>query len=174
VISRSRAARVSGRVGFSTGGTQLVSRTRRVTSKRRMGPSSLSSTSWVPIGCAAKSMTTSARSAGESTSSVSFAGFGSSPPSPPIWIISAPPRVKWKLRWLEALRMRNRYLRLATGKYGCTLPFAIDVSRVLYGSPNASKNSCPFSSNAASRIISGTSNWPVGSPIRFSASLSIR
>ena len=69
-----------------------------------------------------KSTSTSARSAGASTSSFTGTGTSHIPPSAPICRRAGPPMSRLRIRALQPFRMRNRYIRGSTSRNGQTLP----------------------------------------------------
>jgi hypothetical protein len=76
----------------------------------------------VRAGVWLKSTSTSARSAGASTSCVTGTGRSHMPPSAPICHIRAPPMSRLRMRASQPFRIRSRYMRGSTSRNGQTLP----------------------------------------------------
>ncbi len=76
-----------------------------------------------------KSTITSARSAGSRSTRPTGTGRSNSPPSEPIWNAGGPPGiVRFQKRAFDALRIRKRYRRGSTSRYGRTAPLTSGVS----------------------------------------------
>ena len=69
-----------------------------------------------------KSTRMSARSAGASTICFTATGASNRPPSAPICHTAGPPRSRPRIRALQPLRIRKRYMRGSTSRNGQTLP----------------------------------------------------
>jgi len=110
-----------------------------------------------------KSTSTSARSAGASTSRVTGTGRSHKPPSAPICHIRTPPRPRLRIRALQPLRIRKRYSRGSTFRNGHTLPLTSMTSpkySPIQVTPSMSLvgySSVPSELNWRSWMTSGTS-----------------